>query len=117
MDPAQLSPPVVPEEHGSGEIGHEHVHPHISLAVGFVTFILLLFLAGLGGYYIGLQKYNTVASIGSTSPKEKACTLDAMECPDGSFVGRSGPRCEFAPCPTIVKSSDTQANWKDYTNP
>lgn len=23
------------------------------------------------------------------------CTQDAMECPDGRFVGRSGPKCEF----------------------
>lgn len=27
------------------------------------------------------------------------CTQDAMQCPDGSFVGRQGPNCEFAPCP------------------
>ncbi len=30
---------------------------------------------------------------------EVACTLDAKLCPDGSAVGRSGPNCEFAPCP------------------
>lgn len=28
-----------------------------------------------------------------------ACTMDAMQCPDGSYVGRQGPHCEFAPCP------------------
>lgn len=28
-----------------------------------------------------------------------ACPMDAMECPDGSWVGREGPNCEFAPCP------------------
>ena len=27
------------------------------------------------------------------------CTQDAKACPDGSFVGRVGPNCEFAPCP------------------
>lgn len=27
------------------------------------------------------------------------CTMDAKICPDGSAVGRSGPNCEFAPCP------------------
>jgi len=27
------------------------------------------------------------------------CTQDAMLCPDGSYVGRNGPNCEFAPCP------------------
>lgn len=28
-----------------------------------------------------------------------ACTQEAKLCPDGSYVGRSGPRCEFSPCP------------------
>lgn len=26
------------------------------------------------------------------------CTMDAMECPDGSYVGRVAPDCEFAAC-------------------
>lgn len=29
-----------------------------------------------------------------------ACTMDAMQCPDGSFVGRVAPDCEFAACPS-----------------
>lgn len=29
-----------------------------------------------------------------------ACTFEAKQCPDGSYVGRSGPKCEFAACPT-----------------
>lgn len=30
-------------------------------------------------------------------PNEEAvfCTMDAMQCPDGTWVGRSGPKCEF----------------------
>lgn len=28
-----------------------------------------------------------------------ACTLDAKQCPDGSYVGRVAPDCEFAVCP------------------
>lgn len=28
-----------------------------------------------------------------------ACTMDAKMCPDGSYVGRTGPKCEFAACP------------------
>ncbi len=28
-----------------------------------------------------------------------ACTADAKLCPDGSYVGRSGPSCAFAACP------------------
>ncbi len=28
-----------------------------------------------------------------------ACTMEALQCPDGSYVGRQGPMCEFAACP------------------
>lgn len=28
-----------------------------------------------------------------------ACTMEAKMCPDGSYVGRSGPKCEFTECP------------------
>jgi|SRR3989338_1650303 len=30
---------------------------------------------------------------------ERACTLEAKICPDGSAVGRQGSNCEFAQCP------------------
>ena len=33
------------------------------------------------------------------SPEFYACTRDAKICPDGTAVGRTGPRCEFAQCP------------------
>lgn len=33
------------------------------------------------------------------------CTMDAKICPDGTGVGRTGPNCEFAPCPG--ESDDT----------
>ncbi|MBP9771865.1 MAG: hypothetical protein KBD16_03005 [Candidatus Pacebacteria bacterium] len=32
-------------------------------------------------------------------PGDVACTEEAKICPDGSSVGRTGPNCEFAPCP------------------
>ncbi len=31
--------------------------------------------------------------------KHYVCTAEAKPCPDGSAVGRSGPNCEFEPCP------------------
>lgn len=34
-----------------------------------------------------------------------ACTMDAMQCPDGSYVGRTGPKCEFV-CPEVKGASD-----------
>lgn len=32
--------------------------------------------------------------------EQVVCTMDAKLCPDGSYVGRTGPKCEFAPCPS-----------------
>lgn len=29
------------------------------------------------------------------------CTMEAKQCPDGSWVGRTKPNCEFAPCPGL----------------
>jgi hypothetical protein len=40
-------------------------------------------------------------------PVEKACTRDAKICPDGSTIGRTGPSCEFAACPTANTSVGT----------
>lgn len=39
-----------------------------------------------------------VTNNNTASPAPVACTMDAMMCPDGSYVGRSGPNCEFV-CP------------------
>jgi hypothetical protein len=39
---------------------------------------------------------------GCTSPptcEAVACTMDAMACSDGTYVGRVAPDCNFAPCP------------------
>ena len=44
-------------------------------------------------------KFTEATGSASPTPASKACTLEAKVCPDGSSVGRSGPNCEFAPCP------------------
>jgi hypothetical protein len=45
---------------------------------------------------------STAMYIVSGYPKTNTagCTMEAKICPDGSAVGRSGPSCEFSPCPT-----------------
>lgn len=42
-------------------------------------------------------------------PDLVACTADAKMCPDGSFVGRTGPNCEFSACPTATAVVCTDA--------
>jgi hypothetical protein len=34
-----------------------------------------------------------------------ACTMDAKMCPDGSYVGRQGPNCEFTACPVATATT------------
>lgn len=42
-----------------------------------------------------------------TSITPTLCSAEAMMCPDGTSVGRVGPRCEFAVCPSIEISSSS----------
>jgi len=37
----------------------------------------------------------------TTSPPPQVCTQEAKMCPDGSYVGRTGPNCAFAACPSV----------------
>ncbi len=51
--------------------------------------LLVIFLSGC-------QIYLPARSV---PVKPTACTLEAKLCPDGSYVGRVGPNCEFSACP------------------
>lgn len=54
-----------------------------------------LIVIGIAGYaFILLRPTN---KDGATTPT--ACTQEAKLCSDGSAVGRTGPHCEFTPCP------------------
>jgi len=43
-----------------------------------------------------------------------ACTMDAKMCPDGTYVSRIGPKCEFAPCPKEYNISKERVCCKVY---
>lgn len=40
-----------------------------------------------------------------SSSDEVVCAQDLQQCPDGSYVTRGGPQCEFATCPSSTKVS------------
>ena len=40
-----------------------------------------------------------------TTEAPLGCTMEALICPDGSAVGRTGPNCEFAPCPETLPNT------------
>lgn len=48
---------------------------------------------------IGASIIYSMAKQPSFGIEPVACTLEAKLCPDGSYVGRTGPNCEFAACP------------------
>ena len=41
------------------------------------------------------------------APEQAACTDEALLCPDGSGVGRTGPMCSFAPCGALASATGT----------
>lgn len=68
---------------------------------GFFLSIALIILVGVGG----LVYRNAVEH----PSRPVACPLDARSCPDGSFVARSGPACEFGAClPPNVSLTDAR---------
>ncbi|MFA7394999.1 MAG: TspO/MBR family protein [Candidatus Paceibacterota bacterium] len=58
-----------------------------------VPYILWVSFAG----YLNFMFWQLNSPI--NSGEEIVCTMDAKQCPDGSFVGRIPPDCDFAPCP------------------
>lgn len=76
-----------------------------NISIAIPTFIagtiLVIALAGFAGYTVGNRSPKTrVFPAPTASQDAKGCTEEAKICPDGSAVGRTGPSCEFAPCPT-----------------
>lgn len=61
------------------------------LKEGIITFDLILST---------LKFTDQTSPLPSATPGDQTlCTQEAKLCPDGSYVSRVGPNCEFAPCP------------------
>lgn len=65
--------------------------------------MLIVFLLLLAGLLIYFWR-------GGFPLADVPCTADAKICPDGSAVGRIGPRCEFAACPGATTTAP--ASWE-----
>lgn len=97
----------------------------IKLQKGFsnITIILVIIIVvAVGGYFALRDSGTVVAPTESPAPSETSasstkpgdgvvCTMDAKQCPDGSYVGRVGPKCEFKPCPVIKLASYTNTKY------
>lgn len=62
--------------------------------------IILLAILILGTAYVFWKTKKTNIDL----PNNTACTEEALMCPDGSGVGRTGPECKFSPCPNTAES-------------
>lgn len=63
-------------------------------------FVVLVLVFGVGGFLYRYTLEQPGSVLEGPAGEQIACTLDAMICPDGTAVGRTGPNCEFAACPS-----------------
>ncbi len=90
---------------------------------GNVTLWLLTLLGVLVlsiGVYLFSQKLfpTPIYPASPEDPGQTLCTQDAKQCPDGSYVGRTGPNCEFAACSVTQPNSSPSpvTSIKVYSN-
>ncbi|MCX6766090.1 MAG: hypothetical protein NT136_03990 [Candidatus Moranbacteria bacterium] len=67
--------------------------------------VIIIILAITAGVFVWLAQKNQPEIISPPiqppiSKNQKFCTQEAKICSDGTSVGRTGPNCEFAPCPS-----------------
>jgi len=73
------------------------------------TILYTIIAVALGTWLVGFI-FSLKQPVFNNLPNNNvACTADAKQCSDGSYVGRSGPNCEFV-CPTVTSiSTEIQA--------
>jgi hypothetical protein len=80
------------------------MHTPIKTWLGVLVIIIIALTAGM---FIWFQQKN-LADVDQSMNNlpvvttHRACTEEAKLCPDGSYVSRTGPKCEFMPCPEII---------------
>ncbi len=62
-----------------------------------------------GGYFVYRAGFLAPIPDGNNVPGNERvfCTKDALKCPDGSYVGRTGPNCQFSACPAMESFTGT----------
>lgn len=76
----------------------------------FSAFIALLLIIGV--VYVIWKTAVTPAPVVSNNNggnEQVICTADAFQCADGSWVGRTGPNCQFV-CSNVTASSTPEKN-------
>ena len=85
-----------------------------------IKYILgIIILLGAVGLYLKLGNVDNRVAITATSTPTStgqiACTAEAKQCSDGSYVSRQGRKCEFQACPAIADkiSNELSINIKE----
>lgn len=66
--------------------------------IAIILIIAAILVVGGGAWYWQSQKSKGIA-----------CIIDAKLCPDGSYVARIPPKCDFAQCPKQITSQPATA--------
>ena len=71
-----------------------------------IAILILIFVGSAiaGGYYFRDDLANFLNL--KEEAKKVDCAMDKKECPDGSFVSRIYPNCEFAECPVVKMKNE-----------
>ncbi len=64
-------------------------------------------ISALANYFVQVAEAPAGLQPTATTTDSISCTDDAIQCPDGLFIGRSGANCEFV-CPTPTVPADVQ---------
>ncbi len=110
-EPSPMQPAVAPRP------SNVKIFLLIIVALLFLPFILVMAYVLVKPLMSPLDSEPTAenTSLPATEESPIMCTLDAKICPDGSSVGRTGPNCEFAPCPSDAASAISE-DWITISN-
>lgn len=64
---------------------------------------------------VGIFSITDSVSVETSDEAPYICTMDAKICPDGSAVGRTGPKCDFTACPSSDATSSRATTYMDGT--
>lgn len=80
---------------------------------------IVVLIAFVSVVYVGYERVQKQVTKIPDENEPVACTLDAMICPDGTTVGRTGPNCEFVcPVPAVdPHSPEAKADLIRLTTP
>lgn len=81
---------------------------------GFAPILIIFVIVIILGITGGLYYYKNLVTF--SPKKDQVCTQEAKQCPDGSYVSRLGPNCEFTQCSQKVLSS-TSSSFKQTNTP